>query len=173
MQDGKVTMFAEAKPYRYVRPATLADVKIADRLRPEDIAEILAGSGLDPKTQLTETLKIHDVKRQTYAMLSPRNNAPFGLFGTADTGLSTALIWLVSTPEIEKCSITFLRESRKWITYFHSHYKRLWNWVDARQTLHIKWLTRWLGFYVIDARYINGHKFYAVIHLNERRQPIV
>lgn len=158
-------MYVAAVPCRYVRSFQYSDIDIAFSLRQDDVNEIHAATGKYPYQQLRDTLILDAdrASRRTYTMLSPVTGKPFGLFGDTLEGL----VWLVSTPEIERHSITFLRESRKWINYFHNFHPILWNYVDARQTLHIKWLTKWLGFTIEGKTYKNDMLFHLVIHKKE------
>ena len=152
-------MFEEAHPLKYVRESVLADIPcIAMQLRSEDRRELETVDGCGVYEKLFKVLK--DKHRQTFSMLSPSSGEPFGMFGLDYQGI----IWMVSTPEIERHAITFLRESRKWISWFHIKQPLLWNWVDSRNPLHVKWLTKWLHFNITHSGMINDVLFYRVEH---------
>ena len=53
------------------------------------------------------------------------------------------MIWLLATDGLLPHSRLFLEESREWV---ESRARRfvLWNYVDARNAAHIRWL-KWLG----------------------------
>jgi hypothetical protein len=53
--------------------------------------------------------------------------------------------WLLATEEVERQPVTFYRESGKLFPTVAAGYERLVNWVDARNTLSLRWL-EWLGF---------------------------
>lgn len=55
------------------------------------------------------------------------------------------VVWMVSTPKLKSHQIEFLRTSLPWIKEMNEEYPILHNYVDARNTLHHKWL-RWCGF---------------------------
>jgi len=57
--------------------------------------------------------------------------------------------WLVATDELTHFEVAFLRESKYWINVLHSRYSVLWNYVDARNKVHIRWLD-WCGFMLVD-----------------------
>lgn len=57
--------------------------------------------------------------------------------------------WLVTTPAIEKAQITFLRHCRPVVREMHGVFPVLFNLVDARNALAIRWLS-WLGFRIKD-----------------------
>ena len=73
-------------------------------------------------------------------------------------------VWLLASPRIEKLSIPFLRNSRIVTELFTKDHKLLFNYVDARNKLHIKWL-KWCGF-----TFINKHeKFGFVLHAEDEK----
>ncbi len=58
-------------------------------------------------------------------------------------------VWMVATDRLVKYQREFIRESRKWLDEAHEEYPMLGNFVDARNTLHIRWLD-WMGFHFIN-----------------------
>lgn len=144
--------------HKYTDKACFADAyHVLDNLRPEDRRE-LEVSGETAESVVLETMcNEHIVSNVFY---SPSTNLPMGLFGVSEDGR----IWLISTPELPKHSIRFLKDSRKWIEEFHKDHEVLWNWVDARQTVHLKWLIKWLGFHITHSGNMNGYTFYRLEH---------
>jgi hypothetical protein len=59
------------------------------------------------------------------------------------------LVWLVGTDDLIAHSTTFLRHSRQWLATMHEHYRLLYNVIDARNEVHLRWL-EWLGFEFIQ-----------------------
>jgi hypothetical protein len=59
------------------------------------------------------------------------------------------LVWLVGTDDLITHSTTFLRHSRQWLATMHEHYRLLYNVIDARNEVHLRWL-EWLGFEFIQ-----------------------
>jgi len=55
------------------------------------------------------------------------------------------VVWLVLTNDIKDHRGEFLREGHRWIDAIQRTWPLITNLVDARNTLHIRWL-RWLGF---------------------------
>lgn len=151
-------MSAVALHHKYVTTACWENaLYVADNLRQEDKEE-LETSGQTAKEEIIQSMC--DSHIHAYTISSPSTGAPMGLFGIADTGV----VWLVSTAELPEYFIRFLKDSRKWIQEFHVTHPVLWNWVDARQKLHIKWLTKWLGFVITHEGFRNGYKFYRLEH---------
>jgi hypothetical protein len=78
-------------------------------------------------------------------------------------------IWLLATDDIEKYQITFLRHSKKVLKELQQDYLALHNYVDARNSLHIKWL-KWMGFTFInklDRFGVEQRPFYEFVRINE------
>ena len=70
-----------------------------------------------------------------------KENVPVGMFGVSKEGA----IWLLASNDIYRIRFSFLRESRKVIDFLNQKYPTLWNYVDCRNELHIRWL-KWCGF---------------------------
>ena len=75
-------------------------------------------------------------------------------------------IWLLATPDIKRIRFSFLRESRKVVNLLNHKYKVLWNFVDCRNELHLRWL-KWCGFtFLRKLNYgVNQKPFYEFIKL--------
>ena len=65
-------------------------------------------------------------------------------------------VWMLCSPKILKYRRRFAKESRQWIEAMHQRYDLLWNVVDERNAVHIRWLT-WCGF-----TFINRHETLGV-----------
>ncbi len=69
--------------------------------------------------------------------------------------------WMLGTDLIKKKQRIFLRRSKPWLDDIRKDYRYLENFVDARNTLSIKWL-KWLGFEMDEAEPygIHGEPFH-------------
>ena len=76
-------------------------------------------------------------------------------------GVNGGVIWLVGTDEIAEHPITFYRLSKKIFERLSDGYERLFNFVDERNTLSLRWL-KWLGFTIEPAQRINNGIFHFV-----------
>jgi hypothetical protein len=131
-----------------VRPATVEDAQdLAPRLRQADVQECAAMSGNDPLQSLltgvlegTETLTIVGDDGEIIAM--------FGIHHLPEFGSDQACVWMMSSPSLIKIKSEFLRQTGDYLRFFHRQYALLWNLVDARNEVHIKWLKR-VGFVFI------------------------
>jgi hypothetical protein len=118
------------------RPSELADVKIlSSKLRKADLQEIEASTGEDPYWALLRGF----TNDECFTMLG--NDSVIGMFGVSKSGA----IWMMCSDELSRFSVRFLRESLDVLNLLQETYPTLWNFVDARNELHIRWL-KWLGF---------------------------
>jgi len=135
-------MSLRVQEYSYMRVSTLDDVEyLAPRLRFEDKQEILASLGLTPLDGLKKSFGNSTL---CLTIVNPKGLA-VAIFGIADLGGLVGGIWLLATEDLSTIQIAFLRECKKVIQLLNKKYKILWNYVDCRNELHIKWL-KWCGF---------------------------
>ncbi len=129
-----------------VRPARSTDGKIAQRLREADLREIKANLGQDPLIVLERGIAQSD---PCYTVVNEQNK-PLALFGVVpDTGdPDVGLVWLLASDELAQHPFFVLRNTHKWVEKLQRQYRVLWNHIDARNELHIRWL-QWSGFTVL------------------------
>ena len=157
-------MSLHQQEFSHFRLTTLEDIKyLAPRLRQEDKQEILAGSGLTPYEALLIGFKNSVV---VFTIFNPKNK-PVGIFGINNYEKDIGVIWLLATKDLAKIQIAFLKECREVIKFLNIKYKILWNFVDCRNQLHIKWL-KWCGFKFIRRlnRGVLQKPFYEIIRIN-------
>ena len=130
----------------HFRLTTFEDIKyLAPRLRQADKEEILASVGLTPY----EALMFGYLENVIVFTIVNKNNEPVAIFGINDVGQNVGAIWLLATDKLKDIQYSFLRENKKVIDFLNTKYKILWNFVDCRNSLHIKWL-KWCGFKFIN-----------------------
>ena len=157
-------MSLHQQEFSHFKLTTLEDIKyLAPRLRQEDKQEILAGSGLTPYEALLIGFKNSVV---VFTIFNPKNK-PVGIFGINNYEKDIGVIWLLATKDLAKIQIAFLKECREVIKFLNTKYKILWNFVDCRNQLHIKWL-KWCGFKFIRRlnRGVLQKPFYEIIRIN-------
>lgn len=147
------------------RMATREDaLYLAPRLRDADKRELQAGGCPSPEFALLEGLRPGFA---AWVALMP-DDTPFAMggFGSPPGAEDVAIVWLLSTPDIHKVRIPFLRTSRRWVEAAQDEFRVLTNIVDARNTLHVKWL-RWLGFTFINRKPLgaNGEEFLEFVRI--------
>lgn len=127
-----------------VRPAKKEDAAIlAPRLRMADRREIQAATGEAPYAVLRRSIDWSD---PCYAILDHTDRV-IALFGVVPdiNQAEVGSIWLLGSPEIARYSMHFLRHSKTWVARLQEKYITLWNYVDARNEVHVRWL-KWCGF---------------------------
>lgn len=139
-------------PASFVRRAMPGDSWLfLPTIRKEDVTE-LAAIGVTPQQSMTE-----GAARSIGAWSQFIYGAPACMYGYAMQN-GHGVPWAICTTAVERHPVPFLRESRRFID---SLPMALQNYVDARNTKTIEWLT-WLGF-TIDTPAplgINGELFH-------------
>jgi hypothetical protein len=131
-----------------IRPARYDDsAALAAKLRAADVQEIRAHLGQEPLTVLDDGIAS---SAPCYAVVDG-SDVVIALFGVvpdrreADVGL----VWLLASDELHRHPFFVLRNSRKWVELLQEKYRVLWNHIDARNELHIRWL-QWSGFTLLQ-----------------------
>ena len=138
----------------YIKVSSLEDAKeLSKNLRKEDIEEIKANSNSNPYHALYTGVQY------SYLPLTimSDDDRPIMIMGVIPHGKKLGMIWLLSSPEIKNISIPFLRNCNGVLDLYLKAYPVLYNYIDARNLLHVKWL-RWLGFNFIKVHYDFGYE---------------
>lgn len=127
------------------RQATLADVMfIAPRVRKADREEARASVGCEPEVFLPLTF----TPGRTWTIVSDEGE-PMALYGVEAVPLNPELgiVWMVATDTLvhPKNQRKFLKLGPVVLDQLHELHPLLGNYVDARNTTHIRWL-KWMGF---------------------------
>lgn len=120
--------------FRKAIPSDIA--ALAPRLRGADLSELAASTGEHPVLALRKSFALSD---ECHTIIA--NGQIAGMFGKVEGGV----VWLVGSDALASIPHTFLRESRRVIQGWLKVEPLLWNFLDERNALHIKWIT-WLGF---------------------------
>ena len=129
----------------YVRISEIEDCYwIAENIRDADRNEITAYSGQQPIEALVAGYNCSDVPFTVVV-----GGEPAAIFGASPVEPGVGAIWLLGTDRILRNTTRFLRESHFWLDQCARPYDMLFNYVDARNTVHIKWI-KWLGFTLIN-----------------------
>lgn len=127
-----------------VRRSIIPDVAtLAKTLRPEDEAEVRAAAGIAPFRAL---MLGYTTSTECFTIYEEETGRPVGMFGHRIVEKNVcASIWLLASTHLVQHKWKFLRESRRWLDHIHSQTPLLFNVVDQRNTLHLRWI-EWLGF---------------------------
>lgn len=151
-----------------VRSARAGDAaELAPRLRGADLQEIKASLGADPLSILERGIADSD---PCYAVVDGEGR-PFALFGAVPDSSNTevGLVWLLASDDLVKHSCFVLRNSRRWVEKLHRRYRVLWNFVDGRNEVHLRWL-KWCGFtfvQLIEQYGVEQRPFYEVAKVRD------
>ena len=88
------------------------------------------------------------------------------MFGVQGQIGKDAAVWMLASKDIEKVTIPFLRQNKAVINFINQLHPVLHNVVDARNTLHLKWL-KWCGFTFINKQNIGyeNKPFYSFVRI--------
>lgn len=149
------------------REAFMDDVRsLGSRLRSADRKEVLS-RGVEPELALQASW---ESSTQRYAIIKSDGTC-IGIFGVGPAhhmserlGMSVGCVWMMGSSDLKHVRYSFLRQCREWLETLEKNYDILWNWADARNSLHLKWL-EWLGFKIIGTAPIgvNGELFHQFI----------
>ena len=149
-----------------MRGATLDDCyDLAPKLRKEDLKEIKANANIQPKDALIKGFQLSEVP---VAIFNDKEEIVC-MLGCCRTDIpSAAIVWLLASDDLKKdIPYRFLKHSRGVTEIFQKRYPVLYNFIDARNTLHIKWL-KWCGFTFIKKHFDYGYEkrlFYEFIRI--------
>ena len=152
----------------YVRTARWEDVPIiADDMRYADVAEVKAYTGRDPRSSLYAALKYPQATNKAICL---PNGLPVGMFGVCPVAPSVGCVWMLAANGIKHIQWQFLRESRGQIEDLCRGYRLVFNYTDARNHVHHRWI-KWAGFTIIKEHPEWGHEkrpFYEFIRITEQ-----
>ena len=147
------------------RKSILSDVvELAANMRQEDKEEVLAYSGSSPQEAL---FYCFFNSKPCMTMVGRKGNL-MGMYGVVPCSPKVGRIWMLG----HKTMINDYKDVRDFLKYspielqkFHCNYPLLYNYVDERNTTHIKWI-KWMGFSIIKKRATFGAAgipFYEVV----------
>lgn len=131
----------------YARPSIAADIAaVADNLRQADKNEVQAALDLHP----SHTLACCYFTSKPCMTMVGRSGNQVGMWGVVPDGKypEAGRIWLLGTDELvddRLNRIRFLKEAKYYLQVMSQQYKVLFNFMDARNVVHRRWL-QWLGF---------------------------
>ena len=141
----------------YIREAVWGDVSpIAAHMRPADVAEVFASTGAKPEGALYSGLltSAFGGKVRTICLSDSTPVSMLGVLPTGEPGVGA--VWLLATDRLLEIQTLFLRRSRETLAELTQGYRVVYNYTDARNTVHHRWL-QWMGFTIIQRHEEWGH----------------
>jgi hypothetical protein len=136
----------------HVRAAELEDAdELAPKLRKADLQEIQAATGLPPQ----QVLQVGVEYSAPACTVIDSSGEVVGMFGVEPGAPQTGVVWLLGSDALG--TRQFIRECRTWLRGLHATYPLLYNYIDKRNTLHIRWL-RYMGFTFIAEHPQHGYE---------------
>ena len=77
------------------------------------------------------------------------DKSPFMIFGARKVRKNVGCVWALGSDDLLKVKVGFLRLSKTYLNTLHEDFPFLFNYVDARNKVHIRWI-KWLGFKIIN-----------------------
>lgn len=138
-----------------IKAAPCHVASIAARMRQADRDEVFAASGHTPLAALS-----FSYAKSSCCWTAFFNGRPEVMWGVGDINILNGVgaPWLLGTDAVEENFRAFLRISSGWPNQLLQRYSVLRNFVDARNTVSIRWL-EWLGFRLLEPVDISGHQF--------------
>lgn len=115
--------------------------------------EIKAASGENPLQAL-----IRGYERSWQPFTATLDNTVIGMFGAVpmDRDFLTAAVWMLGSNELFDIRFQFMRDSQMWLDCLHKPFSIIFNYVDCRNTVHVRWL-KWCDF-----KFISRHDQFGV-----------
>ena len=137
------------------RTSIEADIKpLAWKIRWADRREIKDVAGHSPVAAFTQG---YEESLRPLTIL--KGTQPVAMCGAVPMGPSDACIWLLGTDGINEDRVSFIRNSKAVLEELCKPFDLVYNAVDKRNTLHIRWL-QWMGFTFLNETIINNTPVY-------------
>jgi len=135
----------------HVRPSILSDCDyIAKNIREHDERE-LGLWDISPKEALVTG---YSMSVQPLTVIA--SSMPCAMFGVSPGGHpGFGIVWLLGTPELFCTRVPFIRQSSLWLEHICAPFCDVGNWVDSRNSSHLRWL-KWLGFAVTETKSVKN-----------------
>ena len=146
---GRVLSHKSKEAIAYQRLTDIYYIRlVAENMREEDIAEIRAQSGLEPLASLFYCF----FKSKPCMTMISRHGHQMGMWGVVPESETSGRIWMLGCQSMlddTSDKHTFLRQSKIELRKILNKYPVLFNVVDARNEIHVRWL-QWMGFTFIQ-----------------------
>lgn len=111
--------------------------QLAPRLKQADRDEVMAASGFTPLEALLTSLEISE---KAYALVTKAQGEVIALGGLVPLSKEVGIPWALTSEDIACYPKEFCTITKELIREFHTSYKTLTNFCDAKNTTTIRWL---------------------------------
>lgn len=126
---------------------------IEKNLRADDIAELEAASHQPIEGVLTRSV---GVSSHGWVVTSDETGEPIVVMGAAPLALPRmGAAWMLATDGIKDEAFSVARHTRRYVDEMQEAYDLLWNYIDARNEISMRWL-QWAGFRLVSAHPFHG-----------------
>ncbi len=124
---------------------------LAPIMREADKQEAMAAAGSTPLETLREAIRV-----SSPCLTAMDGETPLAMFGVTPAERGSGVVWFLGSDAATERPREMMRLSRLWLGRFRSQFPLLWNFVDARNTVHIRWI-RSMGFEFLSTHHDFGH----------------
>lgn len=119
---------------------------IGANMRQSDIDEVRASSALEPVEAVRTSLALSSIA----FCVESDSHGPCAIFGAAPCGLpGLGSVWMLGTDGIRREGYSIAKQTRRYFDQLNAEYPILWNFIDGRNSLSMRWL-RWGGFELLQ-----------------------
>ena len=128
---------------------------ISANMRKSDVEEVHASSAIPVSEILPRSVSI---STHGWVVTSDKTGNPILVMGAAPTALPrVGAAWLLGTDEIRSEALSVARHTKTYVDAMQEDYDLLWNYVDARNELSMRWL-QWAGFRLVSFHPFHGRE---------------
>lgn len=129
----------------FIREALMEDASaITPHLRDADKNEIIASSG----NNIEQAILYSILSSEAWTVCLPDGRI-ICMYGIGDDTTGYGIPWMIGTDDMIKHRKALIKDARDWVESYLEIYPVLYNYVDSRNKVHIKWL-RHIGFTVSE-----------------------
>nr|WP_294850037.1 hypothetical protein [uncultured Sphingomonas sp.] len=133
--------------------------QLTPKLRRCDLDEIEAMAGTTAERALKDSLAISS---HSYAITS-QGGGVIAMFGAAPSPLpGVGIVWMLGSDDIQTEALGIARRTRRYFNELNEPYPILWNYIDDRNKVSMKWL-EWGGFKLVRETHFGPHLFHIFI----------
>lgn len=133
---------------------------LIDDLRPDDFNEVTTMTREHPLKPVVRGFRNSKMCRSVI-----KDGNFIAMYGVCPTeSHMVGSPFLLGTNRFLEIALPFARQCKSRVKEMQDLYPILWNFIDSRNTVHLRWL-KWCGFKIINKKKIEGIDFYEFIKI--------